>query len=73
VTEKGYCHDPATGDLDQSVTLDIVLRPRQSRRHRAAAPGLLVAALARRKAAGLAPFAVMSCDNLPIQWPDHPP
>lgn len=63
VTEKGYCHNPATGELDErhpDIVHDLVdpERPRS-------APGLLVAALAARKAAGLAPFTVLSCDNLP--------
>lgn len=63
VTEKGYCHDPATGELDQRHA-DIVhdlANPDVPR----SAPGLLVEALVRRNAAGIAPFAVMSCDNLP--------
>ncbi|WDR06736.1 mannitol dehydrogenase family protein [Devosia rhodophyticola] len=63
VTEKGYCHDPATGELD-SKHPDIVhdlANPENPR----SAPGLIVAALARRRASGVAPFAVMSCDNLP--------
>ncbi|WP_108395994.1 mannitol dehydrogenase family protein [Devosia submarina] len=63
VTEKGYCHDPATGELDQRHP-DIVhdlSNPTAPK----SAPGILVEALARRKAAGIAPFAVMSCDNLP--------
>jgi fructuronate reductase len=63
VTEKGYCHDPATGELDPAHP-DIVhdlAHPEQP----VSAPGLIVAAIARRRAAGAAPFAVMSCDNLP--------
>jgi fructuronate reductase len=63
VTEKGYCHDPATGELDQrhpDVVHDLA-NPTAPK----SAPGMLVEALARRKAAGVAPFAVMSCDNLP--------
>ncbi|WP_240232151.1 mannitol dehydrogenase family protein [Devosia lacusdianchii] len=63
VTEKGYCHDPATGELDQrhpDIVHDLA-NPTAPR----SAPGILVEALARRKAAGIAPFAVMSCDNLP--------
>lgn len=63
VTEKGYCHDPATGELDQrhpDIVHDLA-NPAAPR----SAPGMLVEALARRKAAGIAPFAVMSCDNLP--------
>jgi fructuronate reductase len=63
VTEKGYCHDPATGELDRKHA-DIVhdlSNPTAPR----SAPGMLVEALARRRAAGVAPFTVMSCDNLP--------
>jgi len=63
VTEKGYCHDPATGRLDRAHP-DIVhdlAHPEAP----ASAPGLIVEALARRRRAGLPPFAVMSCDNLP--------
>lgn len=63
VTEKGYCHDPATGALDPrhpDIVHDLA-NPEAPR----SAPGMLVEALARRKAAGVAPFTVMSCDNLP--------
>jgi len=63
VTEKGYCHDPATGRLDRSHP-DIVhdlANPASPR----SAPGFIVEALDRRRRAGLAPFTVMSCDNLP--------
>lgn len=63
VTEKGYCHDPATGELDPrhpDIVHDLA-NPTAPR----SAPGILVEALARRHAAGIAPFAVMSCDNLP--------
>lgn len=62
VTEKGYCHDPATGNLDPDHA-DI--------RHDLAnpeaplsAPGLLVRALELRRSAGHAPFTVLCCDNL---------
>ena len=63
VTEKGYCHDPATGTLNEQhpdVRHDLAnpTRPRS-------ALGFIVAALARRRAAGLHPFTVLSCDNLP--------
>jgi fructuronate reductase len=63
VTEKGYCHDPASGALDEDHP-DILydLRNRVAPR---SAPGLLVAALAARKSEGVAPFTVVSCDNLP--------
>ena len=63
VTEKGYCHDPATGELDErhpDIAHDLA-NPTAPK----SAPGMLVEALARRHAAGIAPFAVMSCDNLP--------
>ncbi|MGV3650008.1 MAG: mannitol dehydrogenase family protein, partial [Devosia sp.] len=63
VTEKGYCHDPATGALDQNhpdIRHDL-----GDPANPVSAPGMLVEALARRKAAGIAPFTVMSCDNLP--------
>lgn len=63
VTEKGYRLDPATGDLlldDPDVAADLadIASPRT-------APGFVVAALAARKAAGLKPFTVISCDNIP--------
>ncbi len=63
VTEKGYCHDPATGELDPrhpDIVHDLA-HPEAP----VSAPGIIVAALARRRAAGIGPFAVMSCDNLP--------
>ncbi|MEC9401121.1 MAG: mannitol dehydrogenase family protein [Pseudomonadota bacterium] len=62
VTEKGYCHDPATGRLNADhpdITHDLKAALPVS------APGYLVRALARRKAAGLPPFTVLTCDNLP--------
>ncbi len=63
VTEKGYCHDPATGRLDEAhpdIRHDLT-EPGAPR----TAPGLIVEALARRRAAGVAPFTVLTCDNLP--------
>ncbi|HYZ61832.1 MAG TPA: mannitol dehydrogenase family protein [Acetobacteraceae bacterium] len=63
ITEKGYCHDPATGRLDPHHP-DI----RHDLAHKAAprsAIGLIVAALQGRRAAGLGPFTVLCCDNLP--------
>jgi mannitol 2-dehydrogenase len=63
VTEGGYCIDPATGAFNPEHP-DI--------RYDAAHPqapkgvfGVLVAALQRRRERGLAPFTVMSCDNIP--------
>jgi fructuronate reductase len=63
VTEKGYCHAPATGGLDREHP-DIVADLAQPETPRSA-PGFLVRALARRRAAGLPPFTVLTCDNLP--------
>ena len=63
VTEKGYCIDPATGRLDEQHP-DIRhdgANPDQPK----SAPGYLLAALYRRRALGVKPFTVMSCDNLP--------
>jgi fructuronate reductase len=62
VTEKGYCHDPATGRLNPDHP-DI--RHDLTNSLPVSAPGYLVRALARRKAAGLPPFTVLTCDNLP--------
>ena len=63
VTEKGYCHDPAGGALreDHPDILHDLASPDRPR----SAPGTIVAALARRRRAGHAPFTVLSCDNLP--------
>ncbi|MDJ1160178.1 mannitol dehydrogenase family protein [Chelatococcus sp. SYSU_G07232] len=63
VTEKGYCHDPATGALDErhpDIVHDLA-RPDAPR----SAIGFLVRAVARRRELGLKPFTVLSCDNLP--------
>ncbi len=63
VTEKGYCHDPATGQVDLGH-VDIVhdlANPDAPR----SAPGLIVRAIELRRAAGVAPFTVLCCDNLP--------
>lgn len=62
VTEKAYGLDPATGGLDRdhpAIAADLTGRtPPRS------AVGLIVAGLAARRAAGLAPFTPLSCDNL---------
>lgn len=63
VTEKGYCHDPATGTLDETHP-DIVHDLAHPERPRSAI-GFLVAALDRRRRAGVPPFTALSCDNLP--------
>jgi fructuronate reductase len=63
ITEKGYCHIPQTGELDEAHP-DIIHDLKHPDAPRSAA-GFILAALARRKAAGIAPFTVLSCDNLP--------
>ncbi|EOC3058544.1 mannitol dehydrogenase family protein [Cronobacter dublinensis] len=63
ITEKGYCHSPATGELvmDNPLIAADLAHPQQP----SSAVGVIVEALARRKAAGLKGFSVMSCDNMP--------
>lgn len=63
VTEKGYCHDPATGELDEDhpdIRHDLA-HPEAPR----SAIGFLAAGIERRRRAGLPPLTLMSCDNLP--------
>ena len=63
VTEKGYCHDPATGKLrenDPGIVYDLA--------HPAApktAIGMLVRGLAARCRDDAGPVTVLCCDNLP--------
>ncbi len=62
VTEKGYCRNTQTGDVDRTHggiahDLDHPDTP-------GTVPGILCAALRARRDAGVAPFAVLSCDNL---------
>lgn len=62
VTEKGYCHEPSTGALNRShpdVVYDLANDLPRS------ALGYLVRALQRRRDAGVSPFTVLCCDNLP--------
>lgn len=63
VTEKGYYLNPASGHLlldDPAIAHDLA-QPQAPR----TAPGMLLEALRRRRAAGLAPFTVLCCDNMP--------
>lgn len=63
ITEGGYFIDPATGVFD-STHPDI----QHDGHHPDAAKtvfGILVAGLKARKAIGLTPFTIMSCDNVP--------
>ena len=63
VTEKGYCHDPATRALrmDHPDIVHDLAHPEAPR----SAIGFIVRALELRHQAGLRPFTVLSCDNLP--------
>jgi mannitol 2-dehydrogenase len=61
VTEGGYFINPATGQFDPSHPEIAADGPNPHR----TAFGAIIAALKARKAAGVAPFTVMSCDNLP--------
>lgn len=61
VTEGGYFIDPATGEFDPTAP---EIAADAANPHRTAF-GAIIAALKLRRAAGLAPFTVMSCDNLP--------
>jgi fructuronate reductase len=63
VTEKAYCQDASSSTLDEThpgIVADLTgdTFPRT-------VPGLLVEALARRRAAGAPPCTVLVCDNLP--------
>jgi len=63
ITEKGYCHNLCNGSLrtdHPDVAHDIATSdaPRT-------ALGFLVLALSRRREAGIPPFTVLCCDNLP--------
>jgi len=63
VTEKGYCHDPASGALDfahPDIVHDLA-HPDAPR----SAVGFIVAGLAARRASGAGPLNVVCCDNLP--------
>ncbi|MGY3356499.1 mannitol-1-phosphate/altronate dehydrogenase [Bradyrhizobium sp. GM0.4] len=67
VTEKGYCHTPQTGDLDERHP-DVVHDLNNFDAPRSA-PGFIVAALARRRALGAPPFTVLSCEQPRRQRP----
>lgn len=63
ITEKGYCHNPATGKLqwDHPDIMHDLAHPDSPQ----SAVGFLVHSLAQRRTAGLPAFTVLSCDNLP--------
>jgi fructuronate reductase len=62
ITEKGYCHEPSSGALNRAhadIIHDVDHGLPKS------AVGFLVRALQMRRTAGVAPFTVLCCDNLP--------
>ncbi len=62
VTEKGYCLDAKNLlDLGNADIVHDLSHPTQPR----STIGWIVEGLRRRRAAGVPPFAVLSCDNLP--------
>ena len=63
ITEKGYCLDPDSGDLDRSnsdlaADLQDLSKPRTML-------GFLVAGMQRRRENNSGPLTIVSCDNLP--------
>ncbi len=63
VTEGGYFIDPATGRFDPRAPE--IAHDGANPDRPGTAFGAIVAALKARRAAGVQPFTVMSCDNLP--------
>lgn len=63
VTEGGYFIDPASQSFDP--THPDILHDAANRHAPKTVFGLILAGLARRRAAGIPPFTVMSCDNIP--------
>lgn len=63
VTEKGYCYEPSSGklDLNHPAIVHDIANPESP----SSLPGLILAGIVRRRERGLAPFSVMSCDNMP--------
>jgi fructuronate reductase len=62
VTEKGYCHEPATGRLD--VQHPDIAHDLASLAHPRSVVGQLVAAFAARRRTHGTPLTVVCCDNL---------
>ncbi len=63
VTEKGYCHDPATNSLNvEHPDIEHDLKHTNTPR---SAIGFLVAGLKRRKQINGMPMTILCCDNLP--------
>lgn len=64
ITEKGYCRDLSTGGLDRTEKT-IAADLEATNAYPLSAIGWLVRGLQARRRAGIAPFTVLSCDNLP--------
>lgn len=62
ITEKGYCADLSSGRLDLNNPL--IAADLADPKNPSSAIGYIVEALRMRKAASIAPFTVMSCDNI---------
>jgi mannitol 2-dehydrogenase len=63
VTEGGYFIDPATGAFDPAIPA--IAADAANPDSPKTVFGLILAALRARRAAGVAPFTVLSCDNVP--------
>jgi len=63
ITEKGYCRAPSTGALD--FDLPDIVHDLEAPDMPHSAIGLIVQALAARRAKNKIPFTLLSCDNLP--------
>ena len=62
ITEKGYCYDKS-GNLDQNNSA--IQHDLNNQDNPATAYGYIFQALKTRRESGIAPFTIMSCDNLP--------
>ncbi|MCC8931959.1 mannitol dehydrogenase family protein [Rhizobium sp. 'Codium 1'] len=63
ITEGGYFIDPATGKFD--LTHPAIVADAQDPANPKTVFGLVIAGLKARRAAGIPPFTVMCCDNIP--------
>lgn len=63
ITEGGYFIDPASGRFDP--THSAIVADAASIETPKTVFGMILAGLVRRRQAGIAPFTVMSCDNIP--------
>ncbi|WP_186424502.1 mannitol dehydrogenase family protein [Pannonibacter sp. I15F10I1] len=63
ITEGGYFIDPATGTFDAAHPA--IIADAKDPEHPQTVFGLIIAGLKARRAAGIPPFTVMCCDNIP--------